>query len=75
MAPAMLDSRRSFPAGAGHLAADERSVSFVDEFGAVAVVRVAPIGSTDAVTQLVVLQRHNDEWRVRDVYAAHPPSS
>ncbi|GAA1846525.1 hypothetical protein ACFQZV_09385 [Microbacterium koreense] len=74
-ASVMIDAARPFPPGAAHLGAAERTVSFVDEFGAVAVVRVAPVGSTDAVAQLVVLQRQNDEWRVRDVYAAHPPSS
>lgn len=54
----------------GAMDAADRSTSLVDDYGGVAVVRVEAEGMA---AQLVVIQRENDSWLLRDVYAAQEP--
>lgn len=55
-----------FPAGAVDLPASERSVTLLDDFGGVAVLRVDVADGTGA-SQLVVITRREGEWLLRDV--------
>jgi hypothetical protein len=52
--------------GAIDLPADERTVTLLDDFGDLAVVRVDP-GEGGIPSQLVVILRHDEKWLLRDV--------
>lgn len=54
-----------FPPGVVDLAAEERSVTLLDEFGGAAVLRAEAAGGTP---QLVVIVRADGRWLLRDVY-------
>ncbi len=57
---------------AGALASDGRTVTLLDDFGGLAVLRVDAPGAT---AQFVTIVATNDGWRIRDAYdAADPPS-
>ncbi|WP_106813968.1 hypothetical protein [Microbacterium timonense] len=49
------------------LATQERTVTLLDDFGDLAVLRVEA-ASGQAAAQLVVIVRENDEWLLRDVH-------
>lgn len=51
------------------------SATLIDDYGDLAVARLAPIAETDDLPeQMIVLERREDEWLVRDVYdVAHQP--
>jgi hypothetical protein len=55
--------------GVVDLDAAERETTLLDDFGGVAVVRVDPRDG-NAPSQLVVIERRDDEWLLRDVYDA-----
>jgi len=55
------------PGGVVDLAAADRTVTLLDEFGGAAVLRVEAAGSA-APPQLVVIVRTGDRWLLRDVY-------
>ncbi|MEJ1155531.1 hypothetical protein [Microbacterium marmarense] len=55
------------PAGVIDLPSDQRSETLIDEYGGVAVVQVEARGGE---SQIVVIERRNDEWLLRDVYDA-----
>jgi hypothetical protein len=61
----MADPAATLSPGVIDLPTDERTVHLVDEFGGVAVVRV---DAEDAPSQLVVIERRNDRWLLRDAY-------
>lgn len=61
------DPSAAFPPGAVDLPSDARSLSLVDEFGGVAVLRVERLDAASAA-QLVVLVRGGEGWLLRDVY-------
>ncbi|MEV8268289.1 hypothetical protein [Microbacterium sp. NPDC076911] len=56
------------PAGVIDQTSDQRTQTLIDEYGGVAVVRVAP--RADGEPQIVVVELRNDEWLLRDVYDA-----
>ncbi len=56
-----------FPSGVVDLAAADRTVTLLDEFGGAAVLRVEASASTSP-PQLVVIVRTGDRWLLRDVY-------
>lgn len=56
-----------FPAGVVDLAAADRTVTLLDEFGGAAVLRVEE-ATAAAPPQLVVIVRTGDRWLLRDVY-------
>jgi hypothetical protein len=56
-----------FPGGVVDLAAADRTVTLLDEFGGAAVLRVEASASP-ASPQLVVIVRTGDRWLLRDVY-------
>ena len=58
---------RPFPGGVVDLAAAERTVTLLDEFGGAAVLRVEA-SAAPAAPQLVVIVRAGDRWLLRDVY-------
>lgn len=64
------DPRATFSAGPIDRNASDRSVTLLDDFGGVAVLRV---DAPDEASQLVVIQRTDDSWLLRDVYAAQQP--
>lgn len=62
---------REPPIGAATTAAANRTAVLLDDYGGVRAVRV---DAEDAVPQVVVIVRHDDEWLVREVYdLAHQP--
>lgn len=62
---------REPPVGAATTAAAGRSAVLLDDYGGVRAVRV---DAEDAVSQVVVIVRHDDEWLVREIYdLAHQP--
>jgi len=68
------DAARPIPPGAASETGADRTVSLVDDYGGVAVLRVEAAGSDP---QLAVIVRTNDSWLVRDVYdvgASHESS-
>lgn len=68
----LVDPAAVFPAGVADLPAIRRTVTLLDDFGGVAVVRIEALeGTADA--QLAVVQREEDEWLLRDVYVAQQP--
>lgn len=66
----VVDPAASFPPGVIDADDPDRSVQLVDEFGGVAVLRVSAEGRE---SQLVVIQRQEDRWLLRDVYVAQQP--
>jgi hypothetical protein len=60
------------PAGATGLPAGQRSVTLLDDFGDIAVLRVdaSDDDGRNGSVQMVVLERQNDQWLLRDVYDA-----
>ncbi len=67
--PVVLDPESSWPAGPIDAPGDQRSIVLLDDFGGVAVLRVdaEPAG---AASQLVVIERRDGEWLLRDVHDA-----
>lgn len=63
----VADPAAVFPTGAIDLPADERSVTVLDEFGDVAVLRVGAL-SGPGDDQIVVIARENEKWLLRDVH-------
>ncbi|NYE20473.1 hypothetical protein [Microbacterium immunditiarum] len=61
------DPSAAFPPGVVDLPTDARSLSLVDEFGGVAVLRVERVDGASAA-QLVVVVRGGEGWLLRDVY-------
>lgn len=68
----LVDTSAPFDAGPIDLAAPQRTVTMMDEFGGVAVLRIDAVDAS-AGAQLVVIQRDGDRWLLRDVYAAQQP--
>ena len=71
--PASLveDTARELPPGVATREEGERNVTVIDDYGGVAVLRVAPApprADARMPDQIVVIVRTNDEWLVRDVY-------
>jgi hypothetical protein len=66
------DARSNWPAGVIDLPAAGRSVTLLDEFGGVAVLRVTATEDTaadgEAAAQLVVIVESNGRWLLRDVH-------
>lgn len=54
---------------------DASSASLVDDYGDVAVVKLVPVDENDAdAEKMLVLERHEQKWLVRDIYdVAHQP--
>jgi hypothetical protein len=61
------DPRVSWPGGAIDRPAEERSVTLLDEFGGVAVLRVEATDD-EAAAQLVVIVESDGRWLLRDVH-------
>ncbi|GAA1912290.1 hypothetical protein GCM10009775_01110 [Microbacterium aoyamense] len=61
-----------FPEGVIDLDARERTLTIVDEFGGVAVLR-ADDASGALASQLIVVQQDGRRWLLRDVYVAQQP--
>jgi hypothetical protein len=61
---------REFEAGVIDLDVPGRTITLLDEFGGVAVLRVE---AADEPAQLVVIQFQQDRWLLRDAYAAQEP--
>ena len=74
LAEVMTDPAAQIEPGAVDLDPSQRTVTLVDEFGGVSVVRVdAVVGQLPA--QLVVIQQNNERWLLREVYSvAQQPS-
>lgn len=68
----LVDATTAYTAGPIDLAAADRAVTMVDEFGGVAVLRVDALDASTG-PQLVVVQQDGDRWLLRDVYAAQQP--
>ena len=59
--------------GVSSLGASESTATLVDDYGDVAVIRLTPT-KTEVAEQMMVLERRNDIWLMRDVYdVAHQP--
>ena len=72
-ADALAEGARTPSEGVAVLGASGSTATLVDDYGDVAVVRLTPI-ETGADEQMMVLERQNDIWLVRDVYdVAHQP--
>ncbi|NYF16040.1 hypothetical protein HDC37_000854 [Microbacterium sp. AK009] len=72
LAEAVADPTRALPPGASDLPAEARTVTFLDDLGGAAVLRVdaaAPTGDSPA-SQLVVIVRIGEHWVIRDIYDA-----
>jgi hypothetical protein len=67
LADVVEDPSRPLPAGVIDRAAAEQRISLLDEFGAVAVLRVDPLDGVGA-SQLVVLARTDENCLLRDVH-------
>lgn len=63
----------AFPSGVIDAPPAERTVTLVDDYGGVAVVRVDPVEPGGPIAQLVVIQLENGTWLLRDVYVAQQP--
>ena len=74
-ADAVAEGARSPSDGIVVLGTSGSTASLVDDYGDVAVIRLTPIDAgSGAAEQMMVLERHNDIWLVRDVYdVAHQP--
>jgi hypothetical protein len=68
----MLDPATAFDAGPIDLEPAERTITLLDDFGGVAVLRVDAAGSAKA-SQLVVVMLDGDRWLLRDVHTAKQP--
>ncbi|WP_404432971.1 hypothetical protein LG299_01830 [Microbacterium lacus] len=74
LAEVMTDPAAQIEPGTVDLNPSERTVTLVDEFGGVAVVRVDAVDA-QLPAQLVVIEQHNERWLLRDVYSvAQQPS-
>ena len=60
--------RSAWTAGPIDAPREERTIALLDHFGGVAVLRVD--AADGAATQLVVIERRDDEWLLRDVHDA-----
>ncbi len=63
----VADAATVFPSGAIDLASAERTATLIDDFGGLAVLRVAPAAGT-AAGQLVVIVLTDGKWLLRDVH-------
>lgn len=68
LADVMVDPESSWAAGPVDAPREERSIALLDDFGGVAVLRVDAVDG--AAAQLVVIERRDDEWLLRDVHDA-----
>jgi len=62
--------------GLAILGSDASTASLVDDYGDVAVVKLTPVEADDttAEQQMIVLERREQKWLVRDIYdVAHQP--
>ncbi|MFB8147197.1 hypothetical protein ACFC1W_10685 [Microbacterium sp. NPDC056003] len=64
----MVDPESSWAAGPIDAPREQRAIALLDDFGGVAVLRVDAVDGTAA--QLVVIERRDDEWLLRDVHDA-----
>lgn len=62
-----------FPHGVIDAQSTDRRVTLVDDYGGVAVVRVDPVTDTGEQPLLVVVQRTDEKWLLRDVYVTQQP--
>ncbi|MGY1551645.1 hypothetical protein ACW5CM_07635 [Microbacterium sp. A588] len=61
--------------GIASLGSTASTAALVDDYGDVAVVRLTPVEEGDQLEQMLVLERRNESWLVRDVYdVAHQPA-
>lgn len=65
-----IDAAVAHPAGAADLTPEARTITLLDDFGGVAVLRVEGPG---ADAQLIVIERKNEKWLLREVYLAQQP--
>ncbi|MGM7665736.1 hypothetical protein [Microbacterium sp. A93] len=73
---AVAEGARMPTEGAAGEGSDASTAALVDDYGDVAVIRLTPVGADPASAgeQMLVLERRNDIWLVRDVYdVAHQP--
>jgi hypothetical protein len=68
----MLDPSAAFDEGPIDLEPAERTITLLDDFGGVAVLRVDATGSATS-SQLVVVMLDDDRWLLRDVHSAKQP--
>lgn len=74
LAEVMTDPAAQIDPGAVDLDPSQRTVTLVDEFGGVSVVRVDAVDA-HVPAQLVVIAQHDERWLLRDVYSvAQQPS-
>ncbi|MGZ0710797.1 hypothetical protein ACWPKO_20955 (plasmid) [Coraliomargarita sp. W4R53] len=66
VAQLLVNDSVRMPAGAIDAVAGQREVTFLDNFGGIAVLRVD--ARSAATPQMVVVEHRNDEWLLRDVY-------
>lgn len=71
LAATMEDPAKTFPAGAIDLPGADRTATLVDDFGGIAVLRID--GPSATVSQLAVIVRIDDAWRLRDVHDVAEP--
>ncbi|MCE7480816.1 hypothetical protein LZG07_02550 [Microbacterium profundi] len=72
-AGAVAEGGRIPTEGVASLGASESTAALVDDYGDVAVIRLTPVDSA-MIEQMMVLERRDDIWLVRDVYdVAHQP--
>ncbi|WJL95632.1 hypothetical protein QSU92_17250 [Microbacterium sp. ET2] len=72
LAEMVADPTRALPRGAADLPADARAVTFLDDLGGAAVLRVDATDTAGAspASQLVVIVRIGEHWVIRDIYDA-----
>lgn len=72
LAEIMVDPERAPAAGAADLPTDVRTVTFLDDLGGAAVLRVSAHETSNgsAVSQLIVIVRIGEEWVIRDIHDA-----
>lgn len=66
-AGAVAEGGRIPTEGVASLGASESTAALVDDYGDVAVIRLTPVDSA-MIEQMMVLERRDDIWLVRDVY-------
>jgi hypothetical protein len=72
-ADAVAEGARTPSNGVASLGSSASTATLVDDYGDVAVIRLTPT-EAEIAEQMIVLERRNDIWLVRDVYdVAHQP--
>ncbi|TQJ32118.1 hypothetical protein [Microbacterium sp. SLBN-146] len=69
----MVRPAADFPPGVIDAAEADRRVTLVDDYGGVAVARVDPVADASQPPLLVVVQRTEEKWLLRDVYVTQQP--